>query len=124
MKANRLLYLVLVSMLLFTSLASAMPRPRPLPVGGYWNLETNLATRDYTIVRFYDAQDQLMYEERLDNLCLDLSGGTSLCRRTARRLDVALQQVLRNPSSAGETTTMLALQLGQNRRVQRSYAVR
>ena len=67
------------------------------PQLGYWNLETNLTTRDYTIVRFYDGQDQLVYEERLAGLCLDLGRGRRRCRQaTTRHLNVALQQVLRD----------------------------
>ncbi|TGE03744.1 hypothetical protein [Hymenobacter fodinae] len=102
--------------LLFPALLYAQQAPQ----GGYWNLETNLTTRDYTLVRFYNEKDELLHEERLDNLCLDISKGTPLCRRTARLLNTALVQVLRAPGSR----THLATQLGQNRRIQRGYAVR
>lgn len=94
------------------------------PTAGYWNVETNLTTRDYTIIRFYNDQNQLLHEERIDNLCLNLSKASGPCRATTRRLNLALQQVLRDPATARQTTTMLAQQLGQNRRVQRVYAVR
>ncbi|WP_345226305.1 hypothetical protein [Hymenobacter koreensis] len=93
------------------------------PATGYWNLETNLSTRDYTLVRFYNDEHQLVREERLDNLCLDLSQGTPLCRRTAKLLNSTLTQVLQNPGNT-DSASMLAVQLGQNRRLQRVYAVR
>ncbi|MCB2408797.1 hypothetical protein [Hymenobacter lucidus] len=115
---------LLLFFLLLSTLAQAQTTAARLPQGGYWNVETNLATRDYTIIRFYNNQDQLIYEEKLPNLCLDLSRGTSLCRRTIGQLNGALQQVLHDPATASQTTTLLAGQLGQNRRVQRVYAVR
>ncbi|TLM91779.1 hypothetical protein [Hymenobacter jeollabukensis] len=104
----------------FCLLMPAFALAQQAPHSGYWNLETNLSTRDYTIVRFYNDQDELLREERLDALCLNLSQGTPLCRRTARLLNTTLAQVLHDPASP----TQLAAQLGQNRRIQRVYAVR
>ena len=91
---------------------------------GYWNVETNLATRDYTIVRFYNGQDQLVYEERLNDLSLDLRKGNRFCRRTAQQLNGTLKTVLRDPAAARRDAGLLAQQFGQDRRVQRLYAVR
>lgn len=113
---------------LFIALLSGVSAPsaqaqQPAPAG-YWNLETNLTTRDYTVVRFYNSQHELVHEELLNNLSIDLSKGTGLCRRTAHRLDVALQNVLANPAQAAEASARLAAQLGQNRRTVRVYAVR
>ncbi|OON69429.1 hypothetical protein [Hymenobacter sp. CRA2] len=105
-------------------LLPALVHAQQVPQGGYWNLETNLITRDHTVVRFYDAQDQLVYETRLNDLCLDLSRGNGLCRRTAQKLNLALQTVLLNPRGAEQAVAALSQQLGQNRRVQRIYAVR
>ncbi|HEX8350833.1 MAG TPA: hypothetical protein VF598_12795 [Hymenobacter sp.] len=113
------LFLCLVS-----TMTQAHTRPIEAALPGYWNIETNLTTRDYTIVRFYDGQDQLAYEERLPNLCLDLSRTTGICRRTARQLNVALQQVLRNPALGAQSATLLAQQFSVDRRLQRAYAVR
>ena len=113
--------------LLFLSLASlAHAQTAPIAANalpGYWNIETNLTTRDYTIVRFYNGQDQLVYEERLDNLCLDLSRRPRQCRRLKSQLGIALQQVLRNPA-ASQSAGLLATQFGPDRRVQRGYASR
>lgn len=114
---------ILALCLLISTLATAQaPLSRPV-LPGYWNLETNLSTRDYTIVRFYNGLDQLVYEERLPNLCLNLSDGTGHCRRTSRQLSKALQQVLRTPPVATQAT-LLALQFNSKRRVQRLYAGR
>ncbi|GAB3879461.1 hypothetical protein GCM10028824_43000 [Hymenobacter segetis] len=117
----RLSLLLLFSLL--STRAHAQPSVAPgLP--GYWNTETNLTNRSYTIVRFYNGQDQLVYEERLNSLCLDLSRPRKSCtRRATRQLNLALQQVLRDPA-ASQNTVLLAKQFGTDRRVQRSYAVR
>jgi len=97
--------------------APATPQP------AHWNLETNRATRDHTTVRFYNGQDQLVYQETLPDLCLDLSRHSGRRRRRAsQQLTVALQQVLHDPATG--TGTLLAAQLGQNHRVPRSYAAR
>jgi hypothetical protein len=121
--------LSLLSLLFFFLLLAAPTQAQRRRAGqpalpGYWNLETNLTTRDYTIVRFYNDRQELLYEERLTGLCLDLSRGTGLCQRTARQLNGALAQVLGNPGQAALAMGALAQQLGQSRRVQRVYAVR
>lgn len=105
----------------FSVLAHAQQPAAPAQPG-YWNVETNLATRDYTTVRFYNGQDQLVYQETLPNLCLDLSRHSGRRRRASQQLTVALQQVLHDPAAG--TGTLLAAQLGQNRRAPRSYAAR
>ncbi len=115
-----------LSLALFVLLLSTRARAQSaLPASaGYWNIETNLTTRDYTLVRFYNAQDQLVYQERLDHLCLNLVKGTGLCRRTGAQLNLVLARVLADPPAAQQSNTLLAQQLAQNRRVQRVYAVR
>ena len=112
----------LVALLCIASLAQA--QTTPVPTAGYWNLETNLTTRDYTTVRFYDGQDQLVYEETLPNLCLDLSRNPGLGRRTKAQLTATLHQVLLDPAAAAGHGTLLAAQLAPDRRVQRVYATR
>ena len=123
MKNTAALRLSLV--LLFLSLAPlAHAQTQPATaLRGYWNLETNLTTRDYTIVRFYNGQDQLIYQERLDNVCLDLSRRPRQGRRTKALLGIALQQVLRDPA-ASQPAGLVAAQFGPSRRVQRVYAAR
>ncbi|RSK47591.1 hypothetical protein [Hymenobacter rigui] len=115
---SRLLFLLLL--VLASPLARAQGPVATLP--GYWNLETNLTTRDYTLVRFYNGQDQLVYEETIHNRCLDLSKRPARRRRTSAQLTLALQQVLRNPTIATQNLTLVAQQLGSTRRVQHLYA--
>ena len=117
----------LLSLLLFvfTSLQARAQAPAATPApAGYWNLETNLTTRDYTTVRFYNGQDQLVYEETLPNLCIDLSRNAGLCRHTKAQLTATLRQVLLTPADAARPSGLLAAQLGPDRRVQRVYASR
>jgi hypothetical protein len=114
---------LLLAFLGFAPLAWAQAPAATSAVPGYWNTETNLTTRAYTIVRFYNGQDQLVYEEFLSNFCLDLSRRPGLCRRTKSQLDETLQRVLRDPALARKPT-LLATQFGQDRRVQRVYAAR
>lgn len=122
MKKNVFARLVLAGALLCAADAAAQQPAPPASQGGYWNLETNLTSRAYTLVRFYNDHDQLVYEERLDNLCLDLSAARPLRRRVQQRLDLALQQVLRQPSLATQPTQpWVAQQLGTSRRLQRVY---
>lgn len=107
------------SLALFATTQSwAQARKTKPTLPSYWNLETNNLTRDYTIVRFYNNQDQLVYEERLDDLCLDLSKR----RRASRQLAGALQQVLRE-RAAYTSGTLLAQQLAAKPRLQRAFAV-
>ena len=121
MKATAILRLSLV--LVFCSLATlAQAQTQAAAQPGYWNLETNLTTRDYTTVRFYNGQDQLVYQETIPNLCLDLSRRSGRSRRTSQQLTVALQQVLRDPAAG--TGTLLAAQLGQGRKAPHTYATR
>ncbi|PJJ59961.1 hypothetical protein [Hymenobacter chitinivorans] len=105
------------------SVASAQPtiytEDAKQPGMGYWTIETDAAHHDYSIVRFYTASHEKIYEERLDELCLDPSKGTTACRRTARMLNSALVQVQRT-----RNTSMISNGLGLNRRVQRTYATR
>ncbi|MEJ8800458.1 hypothetical protein [Pontibacter sp. H249] len=57
----------------------------------YWVTETNAKLKNYTIVRFYNTQHQLVYEERLDGVHLDATR-----KRTKRMLSKALQGVMQN----------------------------
>ena len=112
-------------LLLLGVLAGPARAQAPAARPGYWNVETNLTARDYTLVRFYDGQDRLVYQERLAGRCLDLARpATRRCRRTARRLNQALAAVLRDPAAAARAPGLLARQLGRDRRWQHLYATR
>ncbi|TGE28998.1 hypothetical protein [Hymenobacter metallicola] len=89
------------------------------PGTGYWSIETDLARRDYSIVRFYNASHEKIYEERLDDVCLDPSRGTAACRRTARMLSNAVVQVQR-----ARNNSMVTNGLSLHRRDTKVYASR
>jgi hypothetical protein len=89
------------------------------PGTGYWTIESDKSHRDYSIVRFYTAQHEQIYQERLNDFCLDPSKGTARCRRTARMLSNALVQVQQT-----RNTSMVANGLGLYRRLPRAYAAR
>lgn len=110
-------------MLLLASQAPAQTAPAATSAAlpGYWNTETNLTTHDHTIVRFYNGQDQLVYEETLPN-CLNLARRGPRQRATAR-LNLALQQVLADPAAA-QGTALLAQQFGRGQRVPNAIAAR
>jgi hypothetical protein len=55
---------------------------------GYWVVETNLLTRDYTLIRFYTDQHQLLYEEKLAGYSLDITK-----TKNKKRLNKALKQL-------------------------------
>ena len=110
MKTSLIFCLSLVLLFFVSTAAPAQDRPAA-PTAGYWNVETNRTTRDYTIVRFYDGQDQLVYEERLAAY-FDLARPGHRTRRARRQLTAALQRVLRNPTTAAQTAG-LALMLGR-----------
>jgi alpha-beta hydrolase superfamily lysophospholipase len=114
---------LLLVLFALASLAHAQTPAAPSTPAGYWNVETNLTTRDQTIVRFYNDHDQLVYEETLPNFFLNMARRGPRHRATAR-LNQALEQVLRDPS-AGQTNTLLAHLLAPNQRIKRgAYAAR
>lgn len=65
-----------------------VPAPAQTTPAGYWVVETNDRTRDHTVVQFYDLDDQLLYEERLEGVHLDISR-----RRHVRLLNQTLSRV-------------------------------
>jgi hypothetical protein len=54
--------------------------------GGFWVVESNLATPHIVTVRFYEEGKQLIYEEHLTGVRMDVSKGG-----TRRRLDQSLR---------------------------------
>jgi hypothetical protein len=57
---------------------------------GCWVTESNVNTRDYTIVRFYNAQNQQIFEEKLAGKFLTLNS------RNIRKLNHSLKVFLAN----------------------------
>lgn len=87
---------------------------------GYWNLVTDKSTPTYTLVRFYNDAHELLYEERLEGVCLDPCKSLASHRRIARMLGTTLQQVQRLQANSLVSTKLVAL----NRHTQRLYASR
>jgi hypothetical protein len=87
---------------------------------GYWSLETDQSTPTYTLVRFYNDEHELLYEERLEGVCLDPCKSITSHRRIARMLGTTLQQVQRLQANSLISTKLVAL----NRHTQRLYATR
>jgi hypothetical protein len=65
--------------------------------GTYWVVETNQHDKSYSIVRFYDRRDQLLYEEKLWGLRLDVTRP-----RTHRLLNKTLREVTNKSLVAGQ----------------------
>jgi hypothetical protein len=86
---------------------------------GYWTLQTDSQARDHTLVRFYNDQHELLYEEQLKGVCLDPCKSLAAHRRISRMLGTTLQQVQRLHNNSVVSTNMVAL----NRHTQRLYAM-
>jgi hypothetical protein len=97
--ARPLPLLTLTSLPVFLNAASfgcaGYPHPDPASADlpDYQNLKTNLTTRNYPFVRFYDGHSQLVYEERLPQLCLNLGKGSCCCRQRTQALQLALHDL-------------------------------
>ncbi len=76
----------LSALLLAYALLPAAAQTTP---SGYWVVETNERTRDQSVVKFYDLNDQLLYEERLEGVHLDVARG-----KNRRLLTQMLNQVV------------------------------
>ncbi|MDB5264016.1 MAG: hypothetical protein JWQ14_3299 [Adhaeribacter sp.] len=102
MKENILKILLLVLLLGCSTLSGSFAQTM-LPGQNYWVVETNLKQRDYTLVRFYNQNNELLYEERLTGKYLDISRP-----RYVKRLNLALRQVTRNAVAAVNQKNVIA----------------
>jgi hypothetical protein len=59
----------------------------------YWVIETNVHHRNFTIVKFYNAHHQLLYEEKYIGVYFNLSK-----KNHKRRLDLMLENYLQSGS--------------------------
>jgi hypothetical protein len=87
---SALLLALLSTILSDSSLAQALPSAK-----NYWVVETNLKERNFSIVRFYNAANELIYEEKLNGVYLNISR-----RKHVKRLNLALAQVNENKIAA------------------------
>lgn len=97
----------------------ATAHPKKIVLKGYWIVETTFTPQNYSIVRFYDSQDNPLYTERLADFLPNSSERTR--RRAFRQLSAVLQHVLREPMTPASGTTLIAQQLkaGETRVVKR-----
>jgi hypothetical protein len=64
---------------------------------GYWVVESNTITKDFTIIKFYDSQHQLMYEEKMEGVYLNIKK-----RKHVKMLNNRLKMVESNHLEAGQ----------------------
>ncbi len=116
-------------LLLLSSLRGGAQTQPVAALPGYWSLGVNPTTRDHTIIRFYNGQNQVVYEEALPQL-LDLNRVPPSARALITdHLSWALQWVLRNPASASQNGSVLSpdfapKQFALRRFVPRQFALR
>lgn len=65
---------------------------------GWWTVESNVSSPKKQLVKFYNSDLQLLYEESYDQKVLNYSS-----KRTRKMLDSALATVLKTKSNIGET---------------------
>jgi hypothetical protein len=63
----------------------------------YWVIETNVDHRNFTIIKFYNAQHRLLYEEKHLGVYFDLSK-----EKHKKRLDLMLENFLRSGSTVAK----------------------
>ncbi|MCC9134813.1 hypothetical protein ACFSKU_20115 [Pontibacter silvestris] len=69
------------------------------PVSGNWVVETNTIKQNYSVVRFYNQQKTLIYEEKLYGVHLDVTKP-----KTRKMLDKTLKNVLNSTLVAWQTS--------------------
>ena len=89
---NKILKTALVLIILSFGLGEASQAQIVHSSENYWVVETNVHQRNYSIVRFYNAADELIYEERLDGMYLDIKKP-----KHVKRLNLALAQITEVP---------------------------
>ncbi|RYC67873.1 MULTISPECIES: hypothetical protein [Spirosoma] len=65
------------------------------PSGIFWMTETNRKPSPYTIVRFYDETNQLIYEEKLPGRCLNIYRKRVVRQLNRARVDIGRQWALK-----------------------------
>ena len=68
---------------------------------GWWTVESNLKSPKKQLVKFYNSDLQLLYEESYDQKILNYSR-----KRTRKMLDSALAKVLKAKTNLGEATNL------------------
>jgi hypothetical protein len=94
---------LLVAALCFGTLGNGFTQTTPPVNSAYWVVETNVKQQTFSIVRIYNHQHELIYQERIEGVCLDISK-----RRHKRILDQTLASFTEQ--------RIIARQLGKARR--------
>ena len=102
MKKNTLKIVMLVLLLGADAFTSTFAQA-VLPAQNYWVVETNLKQRDYSLIRFYNQRNELVYEEHLAGIYLNISRP-----KHVKRLNLALQQVTDNTFATGKQKNVIA----------------
>jgi hypothetical protein len=99
MKTNHPLHRLLctVFLLVFTLFSSAAATAQYSVDEGYWLVESNVFTKDFTVVKFYSDTHSLIYEEKLTGICLDITR-----RKNVKMLNRTLKMVQHNQLVAGQ----------------------
>lgn len=79
-------FLILLLSLVLASNAVAKPKAQHF----YWIVETNVNDKSYSIVRFYNPEDQLVHEELVKNYYIDLNRS-----KDKRRLNRSLRKFVK-----------------------------
>ena len=79
----------LVTLFFLALFGTAAQAQKKLPKTGFWVVEDNLRTKEGSTVRFYTESGTLIYEEKLEDLRLNITR-----KKVVKRLDATLSQVL------------------------------
>lgn len=85
--------------------AVAQTQPTKPVAQGYWNIESNLRSREISTVRFYNDQHALVHEVQVPRQSLNLCR-RRISPRTIKQLNVALQQVMGGSQTTAYSRTV------------------
>lgn len=81
--------LCIAALLALTAFSAEARRPAPAPVNGFWVIVTREDGPATTTIKYFDLQQRLLAEEKIDGVRLD-----GRDRRTCRMLNKKLQMAL------------------------------
>ncbi len=92
------LFFIMCSLGLALFFGSPATAQKALPASvGNWVVETNVLQKDYSLVSFYSASNQLLYQEKLQGVYLDISR-----RKTQRMLNTTLLNLVQSKPIANK----------------------
>lgn len=96
---KKTVWIILLS--LGAGVANAQQQTKSLDQKGWWTVESNVNSPKKQLVKFYNSDLQLLYEEAYDQKVLNYSS-----KRTRKMLDSALATVLKTKNNIGETPSL------------------